>query len=506
MPAQDGVPGGGPDRAVLTELLDRFHSLIGGAVDEARPRGGGPDPVSQWTAAERVEGPPLCSVVEVLGPLPLDAVAALALGILAELTRLHAAGSVHRQLTPPNVLLSESGPRLVHSGIARTVDGATLTDLDGTPLTLAYLTPEQVLGQPTGPETDVFALGGVLAFAATGIPPFGSDEPLSVLYRIVNEEPVLDTVPNALRGLVKACLRKDPAQRPTLQTLTDRAMGVLRDARRTQGQATDASVEQIEALTQTQLPPPIEEPPAPARLVTATPSIPVTRRRAQPRPRNVTVLATVVIVGVAAAFLVRAVVESSAPPPAPSANPSILTTVTATAAATATATNGNPLSAPLPGTFATGLGCPTSPWASVTPAITPAGALANVGGGPADCGGQAIAFLKTGVTAPGASSVAWTFRLGRSARCSLSVFIADTDASSGYAHYRLAIPASNATTVIFQINQSAAKGRFVAAPELAGLSLPDGSLQLVLTDAAAYTGDRFHVTASAVRASCTPAT
>lgn len=97
------------------------------------------------------------------------------------------------------------------------------------------------------------------------------------------------------------------------------------------------------------------------------------------------------------------------------------------------------------------------------------------------------------------------------------MYIAAADSSSGYAHYRLIIPAPSAATnspttnatagqgVMFQINQSTANGKFVAAPELTGLNLPDGSVQLVLTDAGAYAGDTFHVTASAVQASCSPA-
>ena len=501
MSAHDDVLGGGSGSAVLAELLDRFHSRVGGTPDETQPRSAGPDPMSQWTVAEHDDGPPLCAVVELLGPLPPDAVAALALGICAELARLHWAGTVHRRLMPSNVLLSETGPRLVHSGIARTVDGATLTDLDGTPLTVAYMAPEQILGLPVGPHTDIFALGGVLAFAARGVPPFGGDEPLSVLYRIVNEEAVLDSVPDAVRGLVKACLSKDPAQRPTLQTLSDRAGGVLRDASSTRERTTDAPVAQEQTGTR----------PPPTRLS----SIPIRggRRRSRSQSRNVAILGTVAV-GVAAAFLVRAVAESSTPSPAQTVPPPVPSTaltgpsavLTATTVSTTT-TTGGAASAPLPGSFLAGPGCPASPWASSADSVAPSGGLLrNLGGGPADCAGQAIAFLKTGVTTPGASGFTWTFRLGRSARCTLSVFIAATDASSGYAHYRLAVPAASAATAIFQINQSAANGRWVAAPELAGLSLPDGSVQLVLIDAAAYPGDRFHVTASAVRAACSPVT
>ena len=524
MAAQDGGSGGRLDRVVLAELLDRFHAVIGDAAQAARPGSGGPDRFSQWTAAEQGEGPPLYAVVDMLGPLPPDAVAALAVAIAAELARIHAAGTLHRRLTPSNVLLPESGPRLVYSGVPHTVDGATITDLDGSPLVLGYLTPEQVLGQPVGPETDVFALGGVLAFAASGSPPFGSDEPLSVLYRIVNEEPSLDAVPDSLRGLVKACLSKLPAQRPTLQTLTARATGVLKDARGGRGRSKDvrSDVRGAVQIAQQQLLPQPREPVLEPVQLTST-AIPVAHRRRR-RSANVAVLATVII-GVAAAFLVRGVAESSPPssgqsgvmlvvPTAtatatatPTATAMATATVTATSTVTATATAGAATIAPLPGMFLAGPGCPTSPWASTTESVAASGALVpRLGGGFADCGGRAIAFLKTGSTTPGPSSFAWTFRFGVSARCTLSVYVANVDASSGYAHYRLLIPAANPTkTVFFQINQSAAKGQWVAAPELAGLSLPDGSVQLVLTDASAYTGDHFHVTASAVQASCSPA-
>lgn len=495
MAAQDVVPGGGAGRVVLAELLDRFHALVGGAADEARPRGGGPGPSSPSAAAGQGETPSLSAIVDLLGPLPPDAVAALALGIAAELAHMHAAGSLHRRLMPSNVLLSESGPKLVHSGVPHPADGATITDLDGSPLVLGYLTPEQVLGQQVGPETDVFALGGLLAFAATGMPPFGIDEPLAVLYRIVNEEPALDAIPASLRGLVKACLSKLPAQRPALPTLTARATGVLKDARSAKGRAKD-----VRSRVQT-----------PARLTSM--AMPVTRRRWN-WSTNLAVLATVII-GVAAAFLVRGVAESSPPSSAQSGALAVApttpapTTATATTTATlaATATTSALTSAPLPGVFIAGPGCPASPWAGTTESVAPSGGLVpKLGGGFADCGGRTIAFTKTGQTAPGPSSFAWTFRLGAAAHCTLSVYVANANPSSGYAHYRLEIPASNPTkTVIFQINQSAAKGRWVAAPELAGLSLPDGSVRLVLTDAGAYAGDTFHVTASAVQASCSPA-
>jgi hypothetical protein len=134
-----------------------------------------------------------------------------------------------------------------------------------------------------------------------------------------------------------------------------------------------------------------------------------------------------------------------------------------------------------------------------------AGLVRNLGGGPAVCGGGAIAFARSGSTAPGPSSFTWTFRVGWSARCTLSVFVANADPSSGFAHYQVYVPASpnaSGSTTSFEINQGKTRGQWVAVPALANLALPDGAVQLRLTDAGSFTGDHFHVTASAVQAVC----
>jgi hypothetical protein len=132
---------------------------------------------------------------------------------------VHALGLVHRDLKPSNVLLAVDGPRVIDFGISRALDATSMTSsqvMAGTP---AFMSPEQAQGVPVGPAADVFALGSVIAYAATGAAPFGGGEPIAVAYRVVHADPDLSRVPGPLRGLVAACLAKDPADRPPLSGL-----------------------------------------------------------------------------------------------------------------------------------------------------------------------------------------------------------------------------------------------------------------------------------------------
>jgi serine/threonine protein kinase len=167
-----------------------------------------------------VAGPSLHEAVTETGPLPEDAAAKLAAGLAEALHVIHDAGLVHRDLKPDNVLLADDGPRVIDFGIARALDGTALTTAGSVLGTPAYMSPEQAQGHPAGPASDVFSLGGVLYFAASGASPFGSGEPHVLLYRIVHTEPDLERVPAGLRELVAGCLAKDPARRPRLAELT----------------------------------------------------------------------------------------------------------------------------------------------------------------------------------------------------------------------------------------------------------------------------------------------
>lgn len=169
-----------------------------------------------WLATEFVPGPTLSDVVAHRGPLPVSSVMALGRLLSRALAAVHGAGLVHRDVKPGNVLLTADGPRLIDFGIARATDATALTAtglLIGTP---GFLAPEQVSGSTVGPEGDVFSLGCLLAYAATGRPPFGSGAVDAVLYRTVRDAPDLDGIDDApLRPLLDRCLAKNPGERPS---------------------------------------------------------------------------------------------------------------------------------------------------------------------------------------------------------------------------------------------------------------------------------------------------
>lgn len=171
-----------------------------------------------WIAYEFLAGPSLAQVIENQGPLPPAAVRTLAAGICEALRAFHAAGFVHRDLKPANVLLTDQGPRVIDFGIARCTDG-TASAVTGTQLgTMGFMAPEQVDGGDVSAAADIFALGCVLAYAATGRAPFGNGSSASMLYRVVHGEPDEQAVAcddSQMRELIKRCLAKDPGQRPT---------------------------------------------------------------------------------------------------------------------------------------------------------------------------------------------------------------------------------------------------------------------------------------------------
>ena len=208
-----------PDLAGDAEFLHRFGQEVAAAravsgIYTAPVVASGLNERPPWLATAFVPGPSLDQVVGENGPLPEPALWPLLAGLTEALAAIHACGVVHRDLKPANVLLAADGPRVIDFGISRATDGTMLTAAGvvfGTP---GYMSPEQAEGKPAGPASDIFALGCVLTYAATGAGPFGTGTAAAVLYRVVHAEAALDGVPPALREIVSGCLAKDPAARP----------------------------------------------------------------------------------------------------------------------------------------------------------------------------------------------------------------------------------------------------------------------------------------------------
>ena len=160
-----------------------------------------------WLASMYVAGPSLAEAVHEHGPSPDPAVLGLAAGLAAGLRDMHAAGLLHRNLKPSNVVLAEDGPRLIGYG---SWNAAELPGKEP-----GFLSPEQVLAQDFGPASDIFSLGAVLAFAGSGHGPFGSGSVAALMYRLVNSPAQLEDLGAGLRPVVADCLAKRPSDRPT---------------------------------------------------------------------------------------------------------------------------------------------------------------------------------------------------------------------------------------------------------------------------------------------------
>ena len=176
-----------------------------------------------WLATAYVPGPSLYKRVGDEGALGWPEVARIGASLADGLVKVHEAGVVHRDLKPSNILLSPKGPRIIDFGIAWSRGASTLTHVGTAVGSPGFLAPEQVRGAAVTPATDVFAFGATLAYALTGDSPFGSGASSEVmLYRVVHEEPDLAAVPPQLAPLVRACLAKEPTERPGAAALHER--------------------------------------------------------------------------------------------------------------------------------------------------------------------------------------------------------------------------------------------------------------------------------------------
>ncbi|MFI1932086.1 PQQ-binding-like beta-propeller repeat protein [Streptomyces sp. NPDC020330] len=177
----------------------------------------GPEPL--WTAAGYVPALPLAEAIGIAGPLDERALRILGAGIAEILSRVHAAGAVLQGLAPGTVLLAADGPRLTAFGPLGAAASAQARPGGQLSVRLGYLTPEQIEGEEVSAASDLFVLGLLLAYAATGATPFTEGPAEEAARRIAGDEPELDAVPEALRELITSCLAKDPAERPTAGTV-----------------------------------------------------------------------------------------------------------------------------------------------------------------------------------------------------------------------------------------------------------------------------------------------
>ncbi|MGP4109344.1 serine/threonine protein kinase [Streptomyces sp. 4N509B] len=182
------------------------------------------DAETPWVATGFIAGPSLYQVVSDHGPLPERTVRLLAGGMARALEAIHGVGLVHRDLKPSNVLLTLDGPRVIDFGIARALErapGETITRTGSVVGSPGFMSPEQVRGQRLSPASDVFGLGALLVFAASGRTPFGAldtDQHI-LMYRTVEDRPDLALVPEGLHPLLNGCLTRQPEQRTPLSEL-----------------------------------------------------------------------------------------------------------------------------------------------------------------------------------------------------------------------------------------------------------------------------------------------
>ncbi|MET9796128.1 serine/threonine protein kinase [Nocardiopsis alba] len=177
-----------------------------------------PDADEPWIATEFIDGPTLQQAVTEDGPRTGADLQRLAVSTATALAAIHAAGVVHRDLKPDNIMLAPDGPRVIDFGIARAVESTSVT-ASGIVGTVGYMAPEQLEGMRIGAPVDVFSWAAVMVFAATGREAFPGPTQASRITRILSGEPDTGDLSGPLLETVLACLSKNPKARPQAQEL-----------------------------------------------------------------------------------------------------------------------------------------------------------------------------------------------------------------------------------------------------------------------------------------------
>jgi serine/threonine protein kinase len=219
-----------PDLADDSVFLARFRREVEAASRvagfcTARVIDADLDAERPWFVTEYVDGPTLQQAVKRSGALRGQSLSTFALGVAEALDAIHEAGVVHRDLKPSNVLLARNAPKVIDFGIARALDAASLTQTGKLIGTVNWLAPEQLRSDRASPLSDVFAWGGLVAFAATGRPPFGTGPAEVVVHRILHDDADLEGMEGELRTVVALALAKHPEERPPARALLARLLG-----------------------------------------------------------------------------------------------------------------------------------------------------------------------------------------------------------------------------------------------------------------------------------------
>lgn len=199
------------------ETMRRVRSRYVAEILDADVTGDAPYIVTRYVPGRTLE-----DVVRTDGPLRGQALDRLAGGLAEAIAAIHAAGVVHRDLKPGNVMLMDGQPVVIDFGIAHVPDSTRLTQTGMVMGTPGYLAPEVIEGQPSSGASDIHSWGATVAFAATGRQPYGSGTFQTIFFRVLQGKAELTGVPAALLPLVVAALATDPQARPPARWLADR--------------------------------------------------------------------------------------------------------------------------------------------------------------------------------------------------------------------------------------------------------------------------------------------
>ena len=363
-----------------------------------------------WIVMQLVQAPTLADVIRRDGPLPTPHVARMGVRLLDALSAAHAAGVLHRDVKPANVLMPPDGAAvLTDFGIA-SLEGDPSTTATGMIVgSPAYMAPERARGSAPSPASDLWSLGATLATAVRGRSPFERDGQLATLLAVVNDEPVESAPPGPLAEAIAGLLHKDPAERLTAaeaRALLERAADLAPQAPLAAAPAAAPSIERTQPVPVLPAPPapaaPAAASPAPAlpaaadsapaahRVAAASPARSTVPQRpaapAQGRPMPVRALAGGLVAAAVAGGLYafwpepdsdptpRVAASSGRPSPAVSGR---ATERGAERGATKDARPSSPMSATSPSSRAAGTNAAAAPTTSAAPA--PTAAVSNVG-------------------------------------------------------------------------------------------------------------------------------